>query len=209
MSKRSQAQSTKPWMRSVLSAASLLAVGVATLPGCPDNTGVGDPCTPEQEYDVRFTGFDIKQVIAESKSLQCKTRVCLVHHFRGRVSCPYGQSTAGGGCFIPGTQDNISGDPDLPEASRAVVATQCLDRRASNAVYCSCRCANANGETNDGANYCTCPDGFTCGQVYPPTGLGNEGLTGGYCVKAGTEYNTAAANCINECSASAKNCEGG
>ena len=195
------------WMRPMFCVAAVGAFVAAASPACK-TTGVGDPCTPEQEYDATFTGFDIKQVIAESKSLQCLTRVCLVHHFRGRVSCPYGQTMVNGGCTIPGTADVISGDPDLPEATRAVVKPQCLDRRADNAVYCSCRCANANGATDDGANYCSCPDGFTCAQVYPPTGLGNEGLTGGYCVKAGTEFNTAAANCVNECSATAKNCQG-
>ena len=39
-----------------------------------------------------FTGFDEKEVNVESKSFQCRTRICLVNHFRGRVSCPYGQS---------------------------------------------------------------------------------------------------------------------
>ena len=65
---------------------------------------------------------------------------------------------------------------------------QCPARTADKAVYCSCRCANINNQTNDGANYCTCPDGFSCQQLVTSIGEGNEGLTGAYCVKAGTEY---------------------
>ena len=64
--------------------------------GC-SASGVGDPCIPEQEYNEQFLGFSQKEVNVESKSFQCQTRVCLVNHFRGRVSCPYGQTAAGGG----------------------------------------------------------------------------------------------------------------
>ena len=56
-------------------------------PGCADE-GIGNPCTPEQEYNPDFLGFDEKEVNVESKSFQCRTRLCLVNHFRGRVSCP-------------------------------------------------------------------------------------------------------------------------
>ena len=57
------------------------------IPACQDE-GVGDPCTPEQEYNPSFIGFDEKEVNVESKSFQCRTRICLVNHFRGRASCP-------------------------------------------------------------------------------------------------------------------------
>ena len=68
---------------------------------------VGDPCTPEQEDDTEFNGFDYRQVTLDSKSLQCQTRLCLVNHFQGRVSCPYGQDAKGKpssgsvACFAP------------------------------------------------------------------------------------------------------------
>jgi ankyrin repeat protein len=35
-------------------------------------------------------------VNVESRSFQCETRLCLAANFQGRVSCPYGQSLAGG-----------------------------------------------------------------------------------------------------------------
>jgi len=179
------------------------AVGAAgfliATPGC-NSTGVGDPCTPEAELDPTFQGFVQGSTYVESKSFQCQTRVCLVNHFRGRVSCPNGQEatdkpfssdTNGKGCVVNGDDNNkvtgkVGGDSCVP--------SQCKDRQAEAAVYCSCRCANADGKTDDGANYCACPDGFSCEQLVPPTGLGNEGLTGGYCIKANTKYD-AANNC--------------
>lgn len=60
------------------------------LVGCPSG-GVGDPCTPEDEFRENFAGFDLTEANIESRSFQCQTRVCLVNHFQGRVSCPAGQ----------------------------------------------------------------------------------------------------------------------
>src|SRR5580698_9561177 len=68
--------------------------------GCSTGGGVGDPCIPEEEYDPCFQGFSINVVSAETKSFQCLTRVCLVNHFQGRVSCPYGQNA--GSATVPG-----------------------------------------------------------------------------------------------------------
>jgi hypothetical protein len=171
--------------------------------------GVGDPCTPEEEYDPSFTGFDPKEVNVESRSFQCQTRLCLVNHFQGRVTCPYGQSVTGApppmvpscstganagtsaGCCIPGIGVPVTGkgtnNQYLNSTTQAAVAAQCVDRTADNAVYCSCRCENVNGLTNDGANYCTCPTGFSCTQLVSSIGT-DEGLTGGYCVKNNTTY---------------------
>ena len=173
-------------------------------PGCSDD-GIGDPCTPEQEYNSDFLGFDPKEVNLESKSFQCRTRLCLVNHFQGRVSCPYGQDTSGKGtnggaaCSVPGTQtaDGGAGSPIVgaKDATGAFLATtgstvepQCLDRTANKAVYCSCRCADINGEKTGGSNYCAGPDGFSCQRLVTSIGTGNEGLTGSYCIKAGTDY---------------------
>jgi hypothetical protein len=73
----------------------LVAVAaVAALPVACTSGGVGDPCTPDEEYDALFDGFDIAENYLESRSLQCATRVCLVNYFQGRVSCPLGQSAA-------------------------------------------------------------------------------------------------------------------
>ncbi|RYZ60788.1 MAG: hypothetical protein EOP08_14350 [Proteobacteria bacterium] len=192
--------------------------------GCK-STGVGDPCTPEQEYDPLFSGFSEKEVNVESKSFQCQTRLCLVNHFRGRVSCPYGQDSQGNppanvpgtalgqaGCAVPGNDpqkpvDQLSASeseqlaanrikPALPDPLGACVASQCEDRAADKAVYCSCRCANVDGKTDDGAVYCECPESFQCEQLVSSIGGTNEGLTGGYCVKSGTTFNSNS-NCAS------------
>jgi hypothetical protein len=65
-------------------------LGLSAL-GCQSG-GVGDPCIPEDEYRQGFNGYQVSEVNVESKSFQCETRVCIVNHFQGRVSCPYGQS---------------------------------------------------------------------------------------------------------------------
>ena len=78
-------------LRRGLSALAAL-VTLAVVPMACQTGGVGDPCTPEDEYDAEFAGFDLGQEYIESRSFQCKTRICLVNHFQGRVSCPLGQS---------------------------------------------------------------------------------------------------------------------
>jgi hypothetical protein len=169
----------------------LVAVVLIGGPGCFGSLeGVGDPCVPENEYDPAFSGYDVDSVVFESKSYQCRTRLCLVNHFRGRVTCPYGQDETGespaGSCATPGDSAKVTGE--IGGRRGAKVDAQCLDRSADRAVYCSCRCANTQGKTDDGSAYCACPDGFECKQLEGSIGSANEGLTGGFCIKRGTEY---------------------
>ncbi|MBS2018963.1 MAG: hypothetical protein JST00_39215 [Deltaproteobacteria bacterium] len=200
--------------RAILTALLLTTGLVFVSPGCSDE-GVGDPCTPEQEYNASFLGFSEKEVNVESKSFQCRTRVCLVNHFRGRASCPYGQTadaTSPGGsakpCVVPGTQTVVSGKDDkgnfVDAQKRASVPAQCKDRNKDKAVYCSCRCADINGQKPSDQVFCDCPDGFTCSQLVTSIGGGtNEGLTGSYCIKSGTEFDADTACNQGDCSASA------
>jgi len=208
-------------------ARSARALGVASLlggvlimaagPSCTDE-GIGDPCTPEQEYDPNFLGFDEKEVNVESKSFQCRTRLCLVNHFRGRVSCPYGQGQGGekpagakDPCFIPGTSTVIEGAKDpstndfIDTRKKSQVAAQCVDRAADKAVYCSCRCADINGNTPSDQTFCKCPDGFQCQRLVTSIGQGNEGLTGSYCIKTNTVYDPTTACTQGECDPNDKN----
>lgn len=165
-------------------AASLAALGMFAN-GCQSG-GVGDPCTPEDEYQQTFSGFTADEINLESRSFQCETRVCLVNRFRGRVSCPLGQAKAEvvdgkitpveGGCRIPGTKDGIA-----PK-----VVGQCTDRRAADTVYCSCRCKGPDAN----AKYCDCPSGYECKEIdelkVGAVATGSSGqLQGGYCVKKG------------------------
>ncbi|HEY4012639.1 MAG TPA: hypothetical protein VGM06_04845 [Polyangiaceae bacterium] len=211
--------------RTILAAlAAAIAVTIVSGTGC-SATGVGDPCTPEQEYLTDFLEFNVNEVSTESKSFQCQTRLCLVNHFQGRVTCPYGQDMAGAppnpvtnccagqnqqacpssnaGCCTPGVAQPVTGP--LPAASTGeAIDPQCVERTPDKAVYCSCRCADVNGNTNDGANYCTCPDGFACTQLVTSIGAGNTGLTGAYCVKNGTQY--ASQNPCTKCNPTLANC---
>jgi hypothetical protein len=185
-----------------------LALAPAFLEGC-SQTGVGDPCVPAKEYDTTFLGFDPGEVNVESKSFQCQTRLCLANHFRGRVSCPYGQGSKGeapgngttykdkngttiAACSTPaGNADKpvaVTGPAGAVAAGQDAVPAQCLDRQAKDAVYCSCRCENVNGKTDDGAVYCKCPDGFKCQQLVTQVSNSDTGLTGGYCIRNNTDY---------------------
>lgn len=165
------------------------ALGALAL-GC-ETGGVGDPCIPEDEYQQTFTGYSEDEVNVESRSFQCETRVCLVNHFRGRVSCPYGQLESDKAlpgndpkrCRIPGTTGVNPVDQII-----VPVNPQLTKRRADDSVYCSCRCANAQGGKDDGARYCDCPSGFTCEKLLDDLGLGSSQLAGSYCIKDGTKY---------------------
>ena len=164
------------------------ALAVGAIAGGCQSGGVGDPCIPEDEYQVDFSGFAATEVNIESRSFQCETRVCLVNHFRGRVSCPLGQ-----------TEDAVSLPPDSPQrcripgSSKAAVNVpvnpQCVSRTASAAVYCSCRC---DGD-DPNAKYCQCPNGYACQKfnefdVGALVVKGSGQLRGSYCVKANTAY---------------------
>jgi hypothetical protein len=148
---------------------------MALVSACQD-IGVGDPCIPELEYEPGFGGFSKDEVSVESRSFQCETRLCLVNKFQGRVSCPYGQDDLGQ-CKSP------DGDAEIA----VLVPPQLVSRPPSAAVYCSCRC---DGPTSD-SPYCECPRGFTCADLIPNIQLGEDQLIGGYCVKNGTDLNSA------------------
>lgn len=202
--------------RSILAAlAAAASVTVVAGTGC-NSTGVGDPCTPEAEYSTYFLGFDKAEVNVESASFQCETRLCLGNHFQGRVTCPYGQNadgTAPAGakyaCYTPILQSVTGIDPTTGMVDSttvgATVSPQCTDRTAADTVYCSCRCANVDGQTNDGANYCKCPSGFDCSQLVSSIGAADQGLTGAYCIKSGTEYDPAG-SCEQTCNPTLMNC---
>ncbi len=158
-----------------------VALGLAAL-AC-ESGGVGDPCVPEDEYQLEFAGYGVDEVNIESKSFQCETRVCIVNGFQGRVSCPYGQIEPEGGFPANSTDGQFCRIPGTDEVIQQPVSPQLTDRRPDKAVYCSCRCANAEGNTDDGARYCECPSGYSCTRLVDDLGLGDKQLTGSYCVK--------------------------
>jgi hypothetical protein len=185
-----------------LTLAALAAYGAL---GC-ESGGVGAPCTPEDEYGQGFSGFALQEVNVESRSFQCETRVCLVNHFQGRASCPYGQAdpagttvptTARERCRIPGSDGTTCVDPgsgDLAECGPGStnvdeitepVDPQLVFRNAEDTVYCSCRCKGPD----ENAVYCECPSGFVCEELVRDIGVSGRGqLIGSYCIKPGTAY---------------------
>jgi hypothetical protein len=178
------------------SATALFALLLAT-GGCQSG-GVGDLCIPEDEYQRFFSGYELSEVDVETKSFQCETRVCIVNHFQGRVSCPYGQTVSNGAdprCHIPGTSDAAA-------AIRVDVKPELVNRRATDAVYCSCRCAG----TDSLGRYCQCPTGFTCTELLRDIGIGPTELNGSYCIRAGTEYDHATFAPGAPCDRAQRNC---
>jgi len=187
--------------RTILAAlAAAVSVTVISGTGC-NATGVGDPCIPEAEYSTAFLGFDVKEVNVESKSFQCQTRLCLANHFQGRVTCPYGQDKGGApfppaknACVTPIGQQVDGKDPTTGAvpASGIGVQPQCSNRPSDKAVYCSCRCADVDGNKPADQVFCECPTGFSCTQLVSSIGATDSGLTGAYCVRNGTEYDSSA-----------------
>lgn len=278
---------------------------VGTIPLACRAGGVGVPCIPEDEFSFRFAGFKVSEDIIESRSFQCETRICLVNHFQGRVSCPLGQGTpvdrngqpgctpevqngapvdgqgscsdgqkcVNAGSFSPacdptkenaddfciqqkaGVKCNEAGfcecgtNADCPEVTGAIISCDsqthqcvsfaCLDfdadnqpvcqqlgakktenagkaccvpgtdkpvtvpvcgqclgdddvgrtRDAENAVYCSCRCGVAEDEPPDpNFNFCTCPADFECVEIRKNLGIGDEKITGKFCIKKDTTF---------------------
>ena len=125
----------------------LISVGaLSVVPIACQSGGVGDPCTPEDEYNTQFPGFKMAQENIESRSFQCATRICLVNHFQGRVSCPYGQSA-----------NQVKGCNGTNDKSTCTLPEECV---ASEIFAPEC---NACDPTKDDA--CTpvgCPAGLTC-----------------------------------------------
>lgn len=130
--------------------------GLGLLPSSCQSGGIGDPCIPEDEYNPGFAGFKVTEDNIESRSFQCQSRICLVNHFQGRVTCPEGQgpptvckegdpdgkcdATKGEVCeraavFAPPP------DPDCPTGFTA----------QTNGNYCACDPANDQ-----------CPESFQC-----------------------------------------------
>lgn len=206
-----------------------MAVGASFIGSNCGGLGVGDPCVPEDEYLTGFSGFSKSEVNVESRSFQCLSRVCLVNHFQGRVSCPYGQvedpsATGSGLSTCMGTQANRTSPECLPggtlhRASCQVpdrdgarwedrivppVEAQLKRRQASDTVYCSCRCKGPNGET--GSDYCDCPSGFDCKELVEDLGIGREQLAGSYCIKEGTEYDPGVPE-TEECDPNLADCD--
>jgi hypothetical protein len=130
-------------------------VAIGFLPASCQTGGIGDPCTPEDEYLGTFAGFKLTQENIESRSFQCESRICLVAHFQGRVSCPAGQP--------PKTVCRDDGDCGADGGScveSATYAPSCTEEDKAE------KCSTLTGDCNK-EGYCecsadTCPENYFC-----------------------------------------------
>ncbi len=140
-----------------------------------DEAKIGAPCIPENEIEPSFTGFVNEEI--SGAGAPSGAPVCLVYYFRGLITCPYGQSADAGSAVCACT--TTTGKPVVGE-----VDPQCADRPAASTVFWSCRCANEQGGTSDGASYCTCPSSATCTQTISTIGATENGdYAGAYCLR--------------------------
>lgn len=152
---------TRRILKSVFAVVSV--VGLGLVPSCQTG-GIGDPCTPEDEFNAAFSGFKVTQENIESRSFQCESRICLVNHFQGRISCPLGQlaktpcdpavgcgdqgDCKSAGTFAPDCDEN--GDP---RCSGLVRSDGSAPKCNSKGKFCEC-------DPSAGAS--ACPAGYVC-----------------------------------------------
>lgn len=181
----------------------LSVVAMASLPSACESGGVGDPCLPEDEYDPQFAGFKVTEENIESRSFQCQTRICLVNHFQGRVSCPLGQEAppacqpGAGGCENCALSGSYA--PDCDPTRDDGGAGQCVSGNCDPAgAYCRCGTSADCPTTDwtcDGDGVCRlhiCRDGFTGCQDPTKSAKDNAGKA---CCVPGTEDPVASPVC--------------
>lgn len=135
--------------RVVTAVVGLVGVGVlAVIPVACQAGGIGDPCVPEDEFNPNFAGFKVTEENIESRSFQCQTRICLVNHFQGRVTCPLGQPPPQ---YCNPTANDCSAGSRCVEVETP--APECDDNS---------ECTAYGGACNTEGRYCqcqgTCPD---------------------------------------------------
>jgi hypothetical protein len=161
---------------------------------------IGMPCTPEAESNPMFNGYDLHQISLETSPTTTSGQpVCIAYHFQGRVTCPYGQDATGKAPAGAAPCTTPRGPVTVP------VSPQCVDRPASVTVFWSCRCANTQGRTDDGATYCACPSSMSCVQAFTPIGAREEDISGAYCLALGAAFD-AGASCSATCDPTAHPC---
>jgi len=166
------------------SAGALGSAGTGAQPtGNGGGAALGEPCLPDDELSADFPGFDAREVNIADQFPGCASHVCVVNHFQGRVSCPYGQSAADGQCLVPGTATPVS----------APVSPQLQARQAAKAVTCGCQCAGYGP-----GPYCTCPTSMVCEHLVDYLDVADpdaapaklNAYAGSYCIPADAEYDS-------------------
>ena len=145
--------------RSILSGL-LAMLSVAALGGLPlacQSGGVGDLCTPEDEYNPLFAGFKVTEENIESRSFQCETRICLVNHFQGRVSCPLGQPPLDDPNDARRKSCSGPTDGSCPDGQECVVSATLAEPCSENSD-----CAGFGNVCNKQGKFCECNTSADC-----------------------------------------------
>jgi hypothetical protein len=163
--------------------------------GYVDPKPLGEPCVPSDERRPDFSGFASSDVSIDTNA-GCNSNVCLVNHFQGRVSCPYGQTELDAEtdrqCFVPGTDVAVT----VP------VEPQIIERAAERASVCSCRCAGEGP-----GPFCACPSDMECSPVIAALGLPqSDHLAGSYCIPRGSAYDPRSPGNPDTCDRTRANC---
>lgn len=186
-------------MRPAWGCASFVALACGTTSGADGTTAdagathraaIGAPCVPAAETRPAFGGASAKELdfTVSSADAGLEQPLCLAYHFQGRVTCPYGQDAAGSAPTGASPCTTPSGQPVT-----VAVRPQCVDRRAADTVFTSCRCASVDGGADPGVAYCTCPASMTC---TPLVTFGDN--AGSYCVGPRAAYDASTA-CTASC----------
>lgn len=128
--------------------------------GC-EAPAVGDPCEPSV---VPTGGFQRTEVYLESPSLQCRTRVCIVNHYRGDL-------------ILDPREGDMIGEEVEP------CGETCGWANIEDRIYCTCKCGVTAGGDPQTITCDECPDTYECCPVFS---IGGEGFKGDYCVRKGT-----------------------
>jgi hypothetical protein len=160
---------------------------IALAPAGCQSGGVGDPCTPEDEYSPQFAGYKLTEENIESRSFQCQTRICLVNHFQGRVSCPLGQTAPapctegqlgqtdanGAVCVRAATEEGTSfvfHKPGNCQTAEGGTGDCCVPGTDIPVVQSVCgQCDGASRRNGDDAVYCSCRCGVADGEPEDPS----------------------------------------
>ncbi len=175
-------------LRVILGATCVLC-GALAVAGCtedPTTVAVGMSCIPRDEYEPGFSGFSLGETTIETVNANCPDEsVCLVHQFRGRVSCPYGQTLEDLSLPLDDPQ-RCTVAKDAGAAVTVEVQAQLVQTAGNRGVYCSALCADAQGKRNDGRSYHDCPDGFHCELLSDSLLITSQDIGGSYCLRNDT-----------------------
>jgi hypothetical protein len=152
------------------------------------NLGAGGRCSSEGfcECETDSDCLFVKDAVVscDKETKQCMTYACHKPNDCQQVGAAPG-ANAGKACCLPGS--------DIPVLEP--VCGQCqgqgdsTTRDADNAVYCTCRCGVAEGAPEEpDFDFCSCPDGFECSEIRKNFGLGDQTVTGKYCIRRDTAY---------------------